>query len=282
MAYAGARGETEQQMARVLHFGNEQSRVHAAFGELQHGLNEAQKTGAIELNVANALWTQQGYPFVPDFLKVATVSYHAKIGQADFKTGAEPAREEINQWVARQTKEKIRDILPPGSLNQFTRLVLANAIYFKGAWSTRFREAETETKPFYLTSTKKVNVPLMHHFDDVKYVATTNFQAIELPYRGEGISMVIFLPRHVAGCGQLESWLNSTFISQCLAQMKKQKVEIFLPKFEMESTFGLNGILTNMGMTEAFKNTADFSGIDGTKLLSISSVVHKAWVEVNE
>jgi len=289
MAYAGARGDTEKQMARVLHFAAQQSQFHAAFNELQRGLNNDAAQTQIQLNIANALWTQQGHPFLPDFLKLTSQNYQASIRQVDFTTAAESARAEINQWVEQQTHNRIIDILPPDGLSNLSRLVLVNAIYFKGSWARQFLAAETSKMPFFLSSTKKSEVPMMHHFDQVNYAATTNFQAVELPYRGNALSMLIFLPRHVAGCSQLENWLTPIFIQQWLSRMKMQEVEIFLPKFKMEFTSELRGTLERMGMTDAFASgpplagpSADFSGIDGTKSLSISKVFHKAWVEVSE
>jgi serpin B len=282
MTYAGARGDTEKQMAHALHFPSDQNRVHSGFAEAQRQLAEAEK--GIELNVANALWAQKGHPFLPAFLGIATGSYKASIKQADFKTEAEPARNEINGWVAHQTNDRIRDILPPHSLNDLTRLVLVNAIYFKGAWSAPYDKAATSDQPFTLSAGKQVKVPLMHHFDQVKYMEEENdFQAVELPYGKGEFSMVILLPREANGCAQLEAKLTPALLSRALSKMSKQKVDIFLPRFKLESELGLNNTLSAMGMKDAFSfNKADFSGMDGTRLLYITGVFHKAWGEVNE
>jgi serpin B len=282
MTYAGARGNTETQMAQVLHFGKSQQGLHSAFGALQRQLNEAQKQKGIELSLANALWAQQGHPFLPPFLNIGKYEYQASLNLADFKTGAEAARHEINGWVVQQTKDKIQDILPAGSLDSSTRLVLANAIYFKGAWAEPFRKAETSTQPFHLTANRQTDVPLMHHFDTVKYMENDSFQAVELPYAGAELSLVVLLPRRIEGCGQLEGQLSPALLSRCLGEMKRQRVELFLPRFKMESSFKLNGTLGQMGMSDAFGPQADFSGLDGTRFLFISDVFHKAWVEVNE
>src|SRR5258707_964087 len=154
MTYAGTRGDTEQEMARVLHFPPGQ--IHKSFGELQRQLAEAEKQKGVQLSIANALWAQEGHPFLPAFLNIAKGDYQANIKQADFKSAAEAARSEINRWVAERTKDKIQDILPPGSLDAMTRLVLANAIYFKGSWATPFRETETSTQPFHLTTNSQI------------------------------------------------------------------------------------------------------------------------------
>jgi serine protease inhibitor len=282
MTYAGARGDTEKQMSRVLHFDSTQGRVHSSFGELQRQLKEAEKQQGIQLNIANALWAQKGHPFLPAFLNIARGEYQANVNQADFVTGAETARGEINQWVAQQTKDKIQDILPTGSVTEATRLVLANAIYFKGVWAKQFNKDETTSQPFHLTTSRQADVPLMHHLDEVRYMENSDFQAVELPYKTGQLSMVILLPRRLDGCGDLENQLSPTLLSSSLGQMKKQKVEIFLPRFQLESRFKLNDALAVMGMPDAFGATADFSGMDAARDLYISGVFHKAWGEVNE
>ena len=282
MTYAGARGETEEQMSQVLHFANDQRPLHAAFGQLQRQVGQAGKAKGIELSIANTLWAQKDYPFLPTFLGIAKREYEAKIAQADFKTAAEAARGEINRWVAQKTKDRIQEILPRGSVDASTRLVLANAIYFKGVWAKPYDKSETSTQPFHLTTTRQIDVPLMHHTDSVRYLENSDFQAVELPYRSGGLSMVILLPRQMDGCGQLEDRLTPALLSDALKQMKEQEVEIFLPRFKLESSFELNTTLARMGMPNAFSPNADFSGMDGNRNLFISHVFHKAWGEVNE
>ena len=282
MTYAGARGDTESQMAQVFHFPKDQAGLHSSFGEFQRRLKEASKQKDIELSIANALWSQKGHTFIPGFLNITKSQYQANVNQTDFKTGADAAAGEINRWVAQETKDKIKDILPPGSLNDLTRLVLANAIYFKGAWAKRFDKPATFMQAFHVSTASQVDAPLMHHLDKVLYMETSDFQAVELPYSSNEFSMVILLPRQVAGYGQLENRLSPQFLNRTLAQMKAQEVEIFLPRFKLESAFDLNATLAKMGMTDAFGDKADFSGIDGTRLLYISGVFHKAWGEVNE
>jgi serpin B len=284
MTYAGARSNTETQMARVLHFSKGDARLHSSFGELQQQLNDAEKQEGIQLDIANALWTQERHPFLPAFLKMARDDYQASVNQADFMTSADAATREINRWVAQKTRDKIQDILSPRDVSSDTKLVLANAIYFKGTWASRFEKAATSTQPFHLSASSQANVRLMHHIDDVRYTGNNDFQAVELPYSGNELSMVILLPRQVDALGQLEQQLSPAFLARLLAQMKKQKVEIFLPRFKLESGFKLNGTLAKMGMPDAFIwRQADFSGINGFRQdLYISGVFHKAWAEVNE
>ena len=282
MTYDGARGDTAAQMAQVLHFSKDPRQVNASFSGLQRQLNEAGEQKGIQLNVANALWAQQGHAFLPAFLNAARDEYQANVKQADFKTSAESARSEINNWVAQKTQERIKDILPPGSVDAMTRLVLANAIYFKGAWAAPFRAAETCPQPFHVSAASQVQVPLMHHTESMRYMEDDALQAVELFYSGNEISMVVLLPRRVDGYSDLESRLAPAFLANALAQMKMQKVELFLPRFKQDSAFELNGPLAKMGMPDAFGSKADFSGMDGSKQLYISAVLHKAWVEVNE
>src|SRR5262249_55472845 len=152
---------------------------------------------------------------------------------------AEAARSEINDWVEQKTRDKIQNILPPGSLNGATRLVLANAIYFKGVWAKPYAKAETSNQPFFLSTTRQVDVPLMQHFDDVRYAQNNDFQAVELPYKSNELSMAILLPRQVDGYVRLEKQLTPRLLSQIVGEMKQQKVEIFLPRFKLESTLNL-------------------------------------------
>lgn len=197
-------------------------------------------------------------------------------------------RQTINNWVAQQTQNKIQDILPPGTINSDTRLVLANAIYFLGAWTYAFAETNTSTQPFFLSSTKEVQSPLMHQPAlaggvTFNYLETTNFQALELPYASNQLSMVILLPKRIDGLRQLEQQLSPSFLSNLLAQMSPQNVEVFLPRFTNEFSLNLTKTLPQMGMSDAFTpGVADFSGMDEMRDLFLSLVLHKAWVQVNE
>lgn len=286
MLYAGASGNTEQQMSQVLGFATDQQQFASTFGDLQRELEANQEPNVIELNIANALWTQKGFPFLPAFLATATNQYQANLSQADFATEADAMTEVINNWVAQETRDKIQNILSPGMVNPDTVLVLANAIYFLGVWTTSFEATNTSTQPFYLSSTSQVDAPLMHQpVGEVKfnYMATGDFQAIELPYGSNQVSMVILLPWQVEGWRQLEQELSPALLSNVLAQMTEQQVEVFLPRFTLESTFELCDTFATMGMPDAFTPfVADFSGIDGMKDLYVNFVVHKAWGEVNE
>jgi serpin B len=283
MTYAGARGETEIQMAWVLHFTQRQA-IHNLLEQLQHDLNAVQKANSIELNVANALWAQKGHPFTPAFLNVATQQYGAMLKQADFKDPSNrlDAVLNINHWVAEKTKDRIQNIISSEDLDELVRLILVNAIYFKGTWAKPFETNATTIQPFHVTPKQDVQAPLMHHLDSVNYKENSEFQAVEFPYRGGAISMVILLPRQINGFKQLEGSLNPANLALWLAKMQKRDVEMYIPRFTLESRFSLAAQLAKMGMANAFSRRGDFSGMDGTKNLFISAILHKAWVEVDE
>ena len=304
MTYAGARGDTEMQMGHVLRFSQGDAPLHSSFGELQKQLTDAEKPDGIQLAIANALWTQKGEPFLQAFLQTAADDYKADIKQADFATDSDAVRQEINGWVAQKTMDKIQGILPPHSVDAATRLVLANAIYFKGAWDNPFATSHTSTQPFLVSKKSQVDVRLMDQVEIFKYAENHDFQAVELRYRGPDellpsgrhlslpnrghVSMVILLPRQIEGTSQLEKQLSPGFLDRLLAQMTEQRVRIELPSFKSQSHFKLNDKLAKMGMTDAFIwGKADFSGINGIKKeddggLYISDVFHQASVEVTE
>ncbi|HTA31011.1 MAG TPA: serpin family protein [Candidatus Cybelea sp.] len=283
MTYAGARGNTEAQMARTLHFGADQAQLHAAFGDLQKHLNDIQTKKEVELNIANGLWAQREHPFLPAFLDTATKDYAAKVEQVDFRTSFEAVRAQINDWVSDRTKGKIKDLIPAGALNGLTRLVLANAIYFKGKWQRPFEERFTATLPFYVTTNYLTQAKLMQRTDNFGYAETENLQLLEMDYAGRDISMVILLPKRSDGLKALEDSLNAAQLNAWIGQVRFREVHVFVPKFKLTQQFDLSRTLAAMGMADAFSPAADFSGMDGIKQnLYISSVVHKAFVEVDE
>lgn len=280
LAYAGARSETAAQMAKVLHL--PEGDPHAAFGELQRQMTEAVKPMGAQLDLASALWAQQGHPFSPAFIELAQNQYRANVRQADFKTQAEAVSSEVNKWVSEKTRGKIQQVLSQGSLTPMTRLILVNAIYFKGNWAVRFEKSETQDQYFHLANGSSVMVPLMHNFQEAKYMASETFQAVELPYLGNETSMVILLPRQRNGLGQLEQVLSLQFLTTVFSRLNQQRIELFLPRFTLDLQFDLKQVLAAMGMSDAFVAKADFSGIGGGGPLWISGVFHHARVEVNE
>jgi serpin B len=281
MTYAGARGETERQMARALHFALPQERLHPLFAELQAGLNAAQTSNTIQLLVANSLWPAKGLSLQQDFLDRMQKNYQTHLTPLDYGQ-TEAARQTINRWVEDQTKQKIKELFQRGVLRPDTVLVLANAVYFKGAWSMPFRPQDTLAMPFHLTAAKKISVAMMHRtILECGYYADAKVQILELPYQGERISMVVLLPKQVEGLAELEKGLTAPKLKAWIGELRKGQLEVWLPKFKTTSKFQLNEQLKALGMVDAFGG-ADFSGMFGGRGPSISAVVHKAFVEVNE
>jgi serpin B len=282
MAYAGARGSTASEMAATLHFTLPPDRLHPAMGALLTNLNAAHP--GYQLRVADALWAQKDYAFLDDFLKLTAVNYSAGIHPVDFKAAPDAVRLTINQWVETQTDDKIKDLLPPRSVNSATKLVLTNAIYFKGDWQTQFDKASTKDEDFHLAIAQTIKTPLMHVEDKFRYFNGGTFQALDIPYKSGELSMIVLLPNDPNGLPALEQSMTAANVQQWLNQLRpSQKVTLTLPKFKMTRQFELAGTLGAMGMSQAFQQgTADFSGMTGHRDLWISAVVHKAFVDVNE
>jgi len=283
MTYAGARGETADQMAQALSLPASGVAVHGAYGALRNNLNTAGAGGAFELAVANRLWGQKGYEFLPDFLALVEKNYGAGIEQVDFVADTEGSRKTINAWVERETRDKIKDLLKPGVLNALTRLVLTNAIYFKGKWSKEFDKEATQEEDFFLAPEKKVTAPLMHRTADFGYFEGGDFQALELSYQGDRLAMVVLLPKAKNGLAALEASLSADKVAEWVGKLHRREVQVALPRFKTTAEFGLKDTLVAMGMADAFDPAkADLSGMNGKRDLFISAVVHKAFVDVNE
>ena len=283
MTYAGARENTAKQMADVLHFPEEQDQLHHAMGDLISDLNDIQKQGDIELRVANALWAQKDYKFLKEFSRVILNSYRAELKHVDFAIAHEAARQAINAWVEQQTNQKIKDMIQPGILDAMTRLVLVNAIYFKGFWDNQFKESDTRDHDFWISPQSRLSKPMMHQEKKFRYFEDERLQILEMPYKNRVLSLVVLLPKKRDGLVELESSLNLENIKSWQNRMQERKVEVFFPKFKIESQFSLSSNLIAMGMSDAFSpERADFSGMAGDKNLYISAVIHKAFVQVNE
>jgi serpin B len=286
MTYAGARGETEQQMAQTLHFTLPQDVLHSAFNALDLELAsrgeeiDEQEGEPFRLHIANSIWGQQGYEFTPEFLDTLAMNYGAGLRIVDYIKAAEEARQTINQWVSDQTEGKIKDLIQPGLLDALTRLVLVNAIYFNASWLYPFIEDETQEGIFYLIDGGEVSVPLMSQVETLGYSRGEGYQVVELPYVGQEMAMVILLP-DMGMFETFEKGLTSDRLSETLDDLSHQSVALRMPRFEYESEFRLKETLIKMGMQAPFSE-ADFSGMDGTRDLFISEVVHKAFVSVDE
>lgn len=281
MTLAGARGETETQMEQALHLDLGRQRVHAALANLQAAIASVEQEGNVKLSVANRLWPQQRYPLLEEYLELLRECYGVTIEALDF-ADAERARKTINAWVEDKTEGKITDLIGPGVLDALTRLVLTNAIYFKGNWASRFDQRETSQETFWISPADKSSVPMMTQVDRFGYSARQpDLQILELPYAGNQLSMIVLLPKRVDGISELETALTEENLSRWTSHLRQREVSVYLPRFRVRSQFGLNGVLRSLGIENAFSD-ADFSGMDGTKALYLSAVIHQAFVDVNE
>jgi serpin B len=287
MTYGGARDGTEAQMAEALHFTLPQDRLHPAFDTLDQILAsrgegaEGKDGEGFRLNVVNALWGQEGYDFLPAFLDLLAENYGAGMRLVDFINSSEQARITINDWASDETEGRIQDLIPPGILNSLTRLVLTNAIYFNAAWAEPFEPKLTRDGPFYLIDGSEVTVPMMRQTTSLGYAEGEGYQAVELPYDGGELSMVILLPE-AGGLAAFEDSLDAGQLDAIMDGLAYQQVALTLPKFEFDSDFSLSAALSRLGMPVAFSSDADFSGMTGNRELFIAEVLHKAFVSVDE
>lgn len=280
MAFAGARGNTELQMAKVMRYELPQEVLHKAFGQINGVLNKPSKD--YQLAVANALWSQVGLDFAKGYLETVQAGYGPGLRLVDFAGRTEQARLTINKWVEEKTEDKIKELIKPDVLDPLTRLVLTNAIYFKGQWDQKFKKELTKDAGFSLLSKQKVQVPFMSQQGSFNYMEEDGLQALELAYAGGDLSMLILLPESDSDYSRFEKKLDYPTFSGIIGRMRKETVNVSLPKFKFEAELGLGGTLQRMGMTDAFSEyLADFSGISDT-FLYITAVIHKAFIEVNE
>lgn len=287
MTYAGARGLTEEQMAETLHYLLPQEALHPAFNTLDQELAqrgegaEGKDDEGFRLNIANAIWGQKDYTFRDAFLDTLAENYGAGLRVLDFASAPEESRQIINQWVSEKTEGKIEDLLPKGVIDSMTRMVLTNAIYFNAAWAHPFEEDATQEGPFTLLDGGDVTVPLMRQTESFGYTSGEDYQAVELPYDGHDLSMVVVLPAADA-FESFEQSLSVDQIASIIEDLDYQQVTLTMPRFEYESSFSLKETLEALGMRAAFSGEADFSGMTGDRSLFISEILHKAFVSVDE
>jgi serpin B len=282
MTYAGSRNRTETEMAGAMHYSLGQERLHPAFAALGARFETIRAKNEVEFTAANALWPHKTYQFLPEYLELNRRHYGVEITPVDYVADAEGARRRINDWVEGKTAGKIKDLIGPDVLDSLTRLVLTNAIYFKGSWLAQFEKDATRPMPFRLDATRTKDLPTMFRNGAYRYHADETLQALELPYKGDDLSMIVLLPRAVDGLAAIEKDLDADRLAGIIARLREAEVNVFLPKFSVTSQFGLSDILQAMGMKDAFSMAADFSGMDGTTDLLITAVIHKAFVAVDE
>jgi leukocyte elastase inhibitor len=290
-------------MAHVLHFPGDASAVAASFASLQHSLEEmsaktvelvkkSKEFGGpsepITLNIANRLFAQRDYDFRRDYLSLVKHNYGAAFEPIDFTANPAAAAEHINKWVADETRDKIRDLIPSNALNKLTRLVLANALYLKAPWADAFSEKTTQPEPFHVRGGAPVNVPMMRKTARFGYANRQGFSAVSLPYVGDDLQFLVLFPDEVNGLRALESKLTADVLAQC-TKLEPQDVDLHLPKFKLEPpTIALAETLQALGMKSAFdipQGSANFDKIAPRKpndYLYISNVFHKTFIAVDE
>lgn len=282
MTWAGARSSTESEMADVLRFTLSQGELHPAFNRLDLDLESGADEGAFEMNIANSIWGQYDFEFLQSFLDVMEQNYGAGLRLTNFRDDPEGSRVEINDWVEDQTNDRIEDLIPQGVITEITRLVLANAIYFLSDWVKQFEHNSTRDRQFTLLDGSEITAPIMYQDAYFNYSEGDGWQAVEMPYVGNTSSMVVILPE-IERFGEIEQNLDSAMLDEIIGGMESKIVDVYFPKFEFVRDFGLSRTLSDMGMPSAFiYGRADFSGIDGPRMLFIQDVIHKAFVKVDE
>ncbi|XP_040442728.1 ovalbumin-related protein X-like [Falco naumanni] len=297
MVYLGARGNTEYQMEKVLHFdkiaglgGTIQTKcgksvnIHILFKELLSDITAPK--ASYSLHIANRLYAEKTCSILPIYLKCVKKLYRAGLELVNFKTASDQSRQLINSWVENHTNGQIQDFLKPGSVDLDTMLVLVNAIYFKGIWRTAFKEDNTREFPFSVTKQESRPVQMMSQNSTFKVaaVAAEKVKILELPYAGGELSMLVLLPDDISGLEQLENKISFDKLIEWTSPnvMEKKRVKVYLPRMKIEEKYNLTSVLTALGMTDLFSPSANLSGISSAESLKVSEAVHEAYMEVSE
>ena len=282
MTEMGAGGETQSQMADLLRISSDEPVWHSGLGGLGQDVGSGQHC-AYQLDLANRLFAQDGYPFLASFLEDAEAAYGAPVETLDFATQPEESRQYINSWISDVTQEKIPNFLAPGVVGPSTVMVLVNAIYFKGDWAEQFDAAKTnESAVFTRDDAQEVAVAMMSSDTELRYRQLDDgSQIVELPYAGEELSMTVVLPPEGVSLADFEAGLDDTAIASWSEGLEQMQVFLSLPRFEMRFKASLKEVLQDLGMVEAFGNGADFSRMTEQAIM-VSDVIHEAYVKVNE
>jgi serpin B len=282
MAYEGARGQTAAEMQSVFHFPDDNATLRSSIAAIDNELNENDANSI--LRVANALWVQKDYPLLDEYLAVIENYYAGNATNVDFRGANEQTRQTINAWVENKTENMINDLIPQGELDPSTVLLLTNAIYFNGTWVQPFNADETRNETFTVSENQTVEVPMMSSSDGsaFNYAEEPNLQILEMPYQGGNLSMLVLLPKD-GNLASLEDSLTLEKLDQWRRELGPRPVDVYFPRFNLTAASDLSENLKAMGMPSAFfPGTANFSGMDGTRNLYIGSVIHKAYINVNE
>ncbi len=286
MAYAGADGETVTEMAAALYYAVPPREIASSLGQLVATLNQPrlthQKEPAYQLSIANAMWVARDYPLKGGYADPLRETFGARLEEVNFAQ-SEAARQMINAWAAKETQDRIQDLIGPGAISALTRLILTNAVYFKSQWHSTFSEERTQPGPFHMTADEQVEAELMEQLDRFGYLETDQFQALEMPYVLRDLSMYVFLPREIGRLPELEQRISSEQLDAWLEQFSRTRVRVILPKFEFTNSFKLSDALQTLGIRNAFTpRRADFSGMTSAEDLFISEVLHKTFIAVDE
>jgi serpin B len=287
-AYAGAKTTTAEEIAGTMCYPDRE--IQGSFKSLDEAVKSLGSIGGIELNIADSLWAEQSFEFYPGYLDSIKTNYYDILEKVDFKNDWENVRLRINGWVGTKTREMIKDMLPEHSLDTKAQLVLLSALYFKGEWASPFKGKSPKNVPFWPTGVTSVDAPMMKGTKQCYYQATEEAQVLTLLYHGNHLSLTIILPKQKDGLAALENSLDAAKLSFLTRTAGRyvEAVVVYLPKFKITKTWGLAGILQNMGMKEAFSPCgADFTGMANTARtcdnnLSITGIFHKVSLEVDE
>ncbi|MBI3297609.1 MAG: serpin family protein [Elusimicrobia bacterium] len=283
MAWAGAGGETAAEMAKVLGFTQAAAEVHKDFQGTNEAINAVGKAGVVKLSAANSLWVEKTFALKKAFTDLCAGAYGGSANGADFKQAAGKARLAINAWVEGKTAGRIKDLVPEGGVHALTRLVIANAVYFKGDWEDPFMNESTQPASFTKADGAKVQAQFMNKTSWHRFAELPDVQLLELAYKAESVSMLIVLPKKRDGLRDVEKRLNAAALARWTAALEGRKVQVALPKFKLEQTLSADKALAELGMARAFDAAkADFSGMSEEKGVFIGAVLHKAFVAVDE
>jgi len=281
MTYAGAKGQTASEMKSVFHF-PEDTILKPNSATIYNQLNAGAKD--YELRTGNALWIQKDFQLLSDYTNTVEKYFGGKATNLDFVTDTENSRVTINTFIEKQTKNIIVDLIPKGTLDESARLVLTNAIYFKGTWQWEFDPSDTHDGDLTITPNNIVTVKMMNMQPDkttFNYADIGDIQILELPYKGNKISMLVILPS--SDLASIETTLTSEKLNEYKSQMQQTKLDsITMPKFEFDTKYFMKDTLSALGMPTAFSDKADFSGMTGANDLMIGFVIHQAFIKVDE
>lgn len=289
MTSLGAAGSTKEEMDAVFHFNKDNSALASAFSNLNQQLITSARTPdqLPALHLANAIWLQTDFPILPTFTELLVKYFNSGVQPVDFANDPNKAREEINQWVEKQTQDKIKNLFMPDAIDSRTRLVLVSAIYMQAKWRFVFEKSSTKKKPFYLTGNDNVDVDMMTHQESYPLLVMKDVAVVEIPYASESnngpdLAMIVMLPKDHEGLAALENTLSFDQVKSWMDDMELKQVQISLPKFKIEDDLSLNETLEAMGIKEAFSPKADFSNLSTVENLAITKIVHKSYIAVDE